>query len=105
MNPGKLDKRITLQQREKTDDGQGGRKPGEWVDVVSVWAEFRTPNVKELALTGSIVSDLVRQVIIRRRPDVCRGWRVLYGTRTFEVQHTFDYDKQTTVLVCREVVK
>ena len=105
MNIGKLDKRITLQQPTKTADGRGGYKPGDWADVASVWAEFRTPNVKELALTGSIVSDLVRQIIIRRRNDVCRGWRVLYGTRTFEVQHTFDYDKQTTVLVCREVVK
>ena len=105
MNIGKLDKRITLQNRPKTSDGQGGFKPGGWEDVVSVWAEFRTPNVKELAITGTIASDLIWQIIIRRRADVCRGWRVTYGTRTFEVQHTFNYDKQTTVLVCREVVK
>jgi SPP1 family predicted phage head-tail adaptor len=108
MKIGKMDKRITLQKNTTVPDGQGGNKSA-FVDVVKVWAEFRIPKVKELAITGTVASDLVREISIRRRSDVRRDWQVVYisgtVTKKFEVKHTFDYDINTTVLVCKEVVK
>ncbi|MEN6567196.1 MAG: phage head closure protein [Veillonellales bacterium] len=113
MNAGNLNKRITLQKPDLESDGQGGRRKKTggtgWVDVATVWAEFKAPKVKELAATGTIVGDLTREISIRRRSDVRRGWRATYTfkgiTKTFDIQHVYDPDLETTVLVCREVVR
>lgn len=111
---GRMDKRISLQAPAGIKDNQGGSNHN-FIDVLKVWAEFRTPSVKELAATGTIVSDLIQQISIRRRTDVRRGWRILYETRdisgdptknitrTFKIQHAYDPDMQTTMLVCQEV--
>jgi len=100
---GRMNWRITLQQPVKLADGMGGSK-SEWRDVAVVWAEFRIPNAKELTAMGTVISDLVRPISIRRRRDVKRGWRVLNDGRIYDVQHTYDIDFETTILVCREVV-
>lgn len=104
MNIGRMDKRIQLCQFTKTPDGRGGRvsKP-ELVDTV--WAEFRKPQFTTSEENGTVVSHLTREIAIRYRADVRRGWQVLYGPKTFDIEHTYDYGKETTVLVCREVVK
>jgi SPP1 family predicted phage head-tail adaptor len=109
MKAGKMRWRITLQKPDREPDGQGGykKKTGStgFADAATVWAEFRTPNVKEQAATGTIVSDLIRSITIRRRADIRRGWHVLYDKRTFEVLHVYEYDSFTTALVCKEVIK
>lgn len=101
---GRMDKRITLQAQEKTSDGQGGYTTA-WVTKGTVWAEFRKPSLQTAEATGTIVSELMRAISIRFRADVRKGWRVLYGAKTFSVEHTYDYGREATVLVCKEVVK
>ena len=101
---GKMNWRITLQRPVKIPDGMGGSK-SDWQDIAVVWAEFRNPNMKELTAMGTVVSDLIRQISIRRRKDIKRGWRVLNNSRIYEVQHTYDINLETTMLVCQEVVK
>lgn len=109
MIAGKMNKRILLQKPNVIPDGAGGLKPGtggKWADVVTVWAEFRKPNMQTDAANGAIISDMIREISIRYRDDVRKGWRVLYSTnKIFSVEHTYDYGRETTVLVCREVVK
>lgn len=100
---GRMGWRIILQQPVKTPDGMGGSS-SDWQDVATVWAEFRIPNTKELTAIGTMISDLIRQISIRRRRDVRRGWRVLNDGRIYLVKHTYDFDLETTVLVCQEVV-
>jgi SPP1 family predicted phage head-tail adaptor len=70
-----------------------------------VWAEFRKPSLKTVEATGTIVSELIREISIRYRADIRNGWRVLWGAKVFSVDHTYDYGKETTILVCKEVVK
>jgi SPP1 family predicted phage head-tail adaptor len=109
MKIGKMDKRITLQKPNTVSDGMGGKKPAtgtdKWVDVVKLWAEFRTPNFKELVAAGTTVSELNQLISIWHRAGIERGWRILCGKRIFKIQNTFDPDKQTTLLVCQEVTK
>jgi SPP1 family predicted phage head-tail adaptor len=108
---GKLDKRIILQKPATLSDGQGGQKKDGtgWDDVSTVWAEFRTPNFKELTAAGTVVSEVNQLISIWRRNDIKRGWQVvyetIYGTRIFKIQDTFDPDRETTILVCLEVTK
>ncbi len=72
---GRMNWRITLLQPVKTPDGMGGYKTS-YQPAGKVWAEFRNPNVKEMTAVGTVVSDLVRLISIRRRTDIQRGWRV-----------------------------
>lgn len=100
---GRMDKRITLQEPVKTPDGRGGYTTA-WPDRATVWAEFRKPNVSTEIVAGAVSSDMTREISIRFRTDVKKGWQVIYGTRKFAVAHTYDYGRETTIMVCREVV-
>lgn len=105
MNAGKLDKRITLQPPTETADGAGGRSTVWTNGNVTVWAEFVKPRVAAMQETGAVVSEMVREIRVRLRTDVRKGWRVVFGTRLFDVQHTYEENRDATILVCREVVK
>lgn len=104
MKAGKLNRRIILQKQVETPDGAGGFT-AEWVTQATVWAEFEDPKLKTSEATGTIVSELLRGVKIRFRQDVCKGWRVVYGTKIFNIDHTYDIEREKTVLVCKELVK
>ena len=95
---GRMDKRIILQSYVEV------LSVSSWTTQATLWAEFKKPDIKTAELVGNMVSELIREIGIRYRADVHKGWRVLWGTRTFEVMHTYDYGKSTTMLVCREVV-
>jgi len=106
---GKLDKRIKLLRPNLIPDGAGGFKPvpgeGKFVVVTTVWAEFLEPRVATMQETGTVVSEMNRGIKIRNRADVRKDWRVGWGIKTFEVQHTYDPDRAATIMVCREVVR
>ena len=100
--------KIILRKPNTEDDGGGGKKPsssGKWADVATVWAEFKKPNLKTEVVEGAISSILLREIGIKYRADVKKGWQVLYGVKTYTIEHTYDYGKETTILVCKEVVK
>lgn len=109
MNIGKLDKRITLQKPNLISDSGGGRKspPGEnkWVDVATVWAEFKDPKFETKEVAGAISSVSLREIKIRYFPDVIKGWRIIYDTETMPIGHTYHKNRAETFLVCKEVVK
>jgi head-tail adaptor len=107
--------RLTLLQPDLVKDGQGGLKPNltsviggngdglGWVTVAKVWGKYLKPNFRELAMTGTILSDLTNQMVIRRRSDVRRGWHVVWNNKTFKVLHVYDPDFETTVMVLQEI--
>jgi SPP1 family predicted phage head-tail adaptor len=99
-----MDKRITLQESVKTSDGAGGFKTS-WVTRSTVWAEVKKPDLKTEVVAGAISSVLLREIGIRYRTDVKKGWQVMYGVKTYSVEHTYDYGKTTTILVVKEVIK
>ncbi len=103
MISGRMKWRITLLRPVKTPDSMGGAKSS-YQAAGKVWAEFRNPNAKELTAAGTVISDLLRLVSIRRRRDIRRGWRVQHDGRSFDVLHTYDIDRETTMFVCREMV-
>ncbi|MBU2703880.1 SPP1 family predicted phage head-tail adaptor [Sporomusaceae bacterium BoRhaA] len=105
---GRMNKRIKLQKPNLIPDGRGGQKPApppapEYLDVATVWAEFRNPNFKELSAMGTAVSEMNQLTSIRRRTDIQRGWRFLYGTKKFNVLNTFEPDRETTMIVARDI--
>ena len=99
---------VDIQQFVRTPDGMGGYS-SDWVTMATVGAYFKTPRVATVSETGTVASEMTHEIKIHNRtgsPAVSKGWRVLYGAKTFSVEHAYDdeYD-MTKVLVCREVVK
>jgi len=100
--------RVILQQPVKIPDGQGGSK-SDLQTVATVGAYLRAPRVSTDTEAGAVVSEMTYEIKIQNRPgvpDVRKGWRGIWGNKTFSVEHVYDdaYD-QTKVLVCREVVR
>lgn len=104
MIAGKLDKRITLQYQTRVSDGAGGYTTTD-TTVGPIWAEFVRPRVNTMQETGAVVSEMVREIRIRHRTDIKKGWKVLHGSRTFTVEHAFDEGRDSTIIICREVVR
>ena len=101
---GRMDKRLELFEPVRTPDGKGG-----FATVMTsrgtVWAEFKKPDLKTEVVAGAIASVLLREVSIRYRADVKKGWQGKCEGRTYSVEHTYDYGKTATMLICKEVVK
>jgi SPP1 family predicted phage head-tail adaptor len=95
---------LVLQEPVKTPDGRGGYTT-KWEDRGAVWAEPRKPSVSTGIVAGAVASDMTREWDILFREDVAKGWRALWGDRTLSVEHTYSYGRETTILVCREVVR
>ena len=101
---GRMNRRVELVHQVTVSDGMGGRSTT-WQTVTTVWAEFRKPTLSVIEQNGALASEITREISVRYRTDVKRGWRVICDGRTYEVLHTYDYSRETTVIVCREVVK
>lgn len=104
INIGRLDELIELKQPTVAEDGMGGRSTT-FTTADTVWAEFLKPRLATMQESGSVISEMVREIRIRNRTDVRKGWRVIHGSKTFDVEHAYDPDKESTIIVCREVVR
>lgn len=106
---GKMDKRIILQKENLVPDGKGGYKtpPGEdkWLTIAMIWAEFKTPKFSTQEVAGAVASVGIREIKIRYRTDVMKGWRIVYGSEIMTVSHVYHYGKTETVMMVKEVVK
>ena len=105
---GRMTETLILQRPNLVEDGRGGWKEGtggKWATVATVWAEPRKVDVSREVVAGAVASDMTREWGIRYRTDVRKGWRALWGIRMLDVLHVYDYGRETTILVCREVVK
>ena len=97
--------KVALQADAGISDGAGGFETN-WTTIATVFAAFPKPRrIRPLVETGTAISDLTQDIRIWIRADVKKGWRVIWGARTYEVQHTYDEERIITVLVCREIVK
>lgn len=103
MDINKLDKRITMLKPIKTDNGKGGQIIT-YAAGGQLWAEIRKPKFSTVDIAGVVVSDMTGEINIRHKVGIVKGWRVSYGPRTYSVEHVYDLDNETTVLVCRELV-
>lgn len=101
---GRMKERLELLEPVRTPNGSGG-----YATVMTsrgtVWAEKKKPDLKTEVIAGAISSVLLSEFNIRYHSTVKKGWQGKHEGRTYSIEHTFDYGKQATVLICREVVK
>ena len=64
---GRMDKRIELVAYVKVSG---------WTTQATLWAEFKKldPQLKRVEVAGNMASELMREIGIRYRSDVRKGW-------------------------------
>lgn len=101
---GDLRERITLQQATETADGQGG-KVRTWAALATVWAQVIAAGAGRESLNTSAVRPLLNYAItIWRRTDVTPQMRVIWGSKTLQIEGVRDPDGRRvwTTLDCVE---
>ena len=106
MNPGQLDKRITLQRPGGSRDVLGERTTT-WTDVATVWARIRPLSTREAAIAGQQQSSASHAVEIRHSSIVASidaAWRVKFGTRVLVIDGVINIEEKNDklILYCTE---
>ncbi len=105
IDPGKLNRRITIQQQATTQDSYG-EETQNWSDIKSCWAEIHTASSREVYAAAGYVSELSHVITIRYAsiPTIKAGMRVAYSNRTFRIQAVDDVNEshESLSLLCQE---
>ena len=103
MQAGLLRKRLTLQQRSKSQDSYG-QPLLTWSDVATVWGEIVPLSGSESVSADSLQASTSHQITIRYRSGVNTALRIKYGVRLFDIQNVLNPDERnkTLTLLCIE---
>jgi SPP1 family predicted phage head-tail adaptor len=108
ISAGQLRKRVTIQQRTSTQGGFGEQLKT-WTDLATVWAHIESLSGGQLAKAQSVYSETTHKVTVRWQSlftDIksVGSYRVLYGTRIFDIGADLNVDERNRVveLLCRE---
>ncbi|MDT2277698.1 phage head closure protein, partial [Paenibacillus larvae] len=107
MNPGKLNKRITIKKHEPLPDGAGGYEDDDGLaDVATIWANIRPLRGREYWQSQQTQAEVTHSIMIRYRKDIDRSHVVNYSGRLFDIQHIINVDEanRTLILHCVEKI-
>lgn len=100
---GKLNRRVTIQQRTAGQDASG-QPMLTWTDVATVWANIAgDTGLGSIRASGDLPAPVKRYSFrIRFREGLDEGMRVVYGGQNFDVKTVrMDYaGREWTDLVC-----
>ena len=103
-NPGKMDRRLTIQVRTYTRDATGGRVET-WADSFDCWGELVSTKQKEsiIAAADRAIGDVVFR--IRYRAGLAAGThRVLYQLKFHDILGIDPEGRENTlILTCRAI--
>ena len=104
MNPGKMDRRITVQVRSLSKDAAGGRVES-WSDAFQCWAELVSNASNEGVTAGAERSSSDKQFRIRYRSNIESGThRVLYQLKFYDITGIEEEGRQDRLLLtCRSL--
>ena len=106
MNPGQLDKRITLQSPSGSQDALGERITT-WTDVATVCARIRGLTTREAMAAGQRQAMTSHMVEIRYAVNVAAittDWRIKFGARFFTIDGVINVSERNEMftLACTE---
>lgn len=104
MNPGRMDRRITVQVRTLSKDAAGGRTET-WADSFKCWAELVKHTAAEGITADADRSTDERQFRIRYRTGLASGThRILYQLKFYDITAIEEEGRQDRLLLtCRSV--
>jgi SPP1 family predicted phage head-tail adaptor len=99
MNPGRLDRRITLQQLTPTRDEIGSVIEA-WENQYVLWAEIPKQNGNESLIADADRASESRQFRIRYRAGISpNAHRVSYQDKTYDIRHIGEEGRQNYLLI------
>lgn len=105
MNPGKLNRRITIQSRTVTKDGAGG-KIETWADVFDCWAELVKTTGKEGTAADSDRPSNEKTFRIRWKSGIeADTHRILYKLAFYDISEVVEEGVKTTLLLRATSIK
>lgn len=111
--PSRAKHRITIQNKDTTDDGAGGRTTV-WADLAEVWAIIEPSSGRERMFSDQLFSRVSTKMVIKYRSDMKNTAdaaikRITFDGRTFNIlyiknlhQNSKDEGKDFQQLFCEE---
>ena len=104
IDAGRLNKRVTIEEERRTDNGQGGSKT-EWLPLearASVWAEIIGLSGDEALRAGREKDVQTWRVTIRKRDDVSAKNRLKHKGTVYEIKSVLPDPKadDALLLIC-----
>ena len=87
MDAGLLDRRITFEVRQETQEGPYNRKTVAWANFATVWAQVQDilPSRAESVDQGLSMQRRPCRVRVRYRDDITSDMRIDYGGRKLRI--------------------
>ncbi|MEH7503285.1 phage head closure protein [Neobacillus drentensis] len=106
MNPGLLNKKITILEQPTTQNSYG-EIDNNWTEKAKVWANVRTLTGRALYQAIQVHAEVTVKVIVRYRANINANMRLQYGSRILEIiAPPVDMDEKHRYLElsCKEVI-
>lgn len=95
MNPGKLNKRLTLQIKDEDAKGPDGEPIDGYKDSFTVWGSFSFLKGREYFQAASINSEIQGKTEIRYRDGVTADMKIKYKNDLYDIVSVFPTEKHT----------
>lgn len=106
MNPSKLSRRITIQEKQTVRDEEGTAIT-KWVDLITIWATRKPLRGREFFEAAAIQYENTIRYEIRYREGLKEGMRVVEKGRTYSIYAVLDDvygDRTLSHLMTQEVI-
>lgn len=102
---GRLRYLVKLQSPTRTTDTGGGQSIA-WSTITDLYADIRPKSGKESFTQDQLQEISQHEVIVRYRSDMNTSYRLLFGTRIFNIRHIKNVNERDRyyVLTCEEGV-
>ena len=106
FNPGKLNKRVVIQQPSTLKDDYGQSIMDAWEDFKTVWAEVSPIVGREYFAAETVNSEITHKVRLRYRTGITPDMRIKYGDRILSIQSVINYKEMDVELqlMCKELI-
>lgn len=84
MRAGRLNQRITIEQKSVTRAGNG-EEVVSWIPLDTVWAEVKQLRGREFFAAAQMQGAMDHQVFIRYRTDITRDMRLMWGSQPLDI--------------------
>jgi len=104
MQAGKLNKRVQLQEPAETQNSTG-EEIQSYSTYTTVWASIEPLQGRELEHAQQISAEVSHRVKIRYNANVAAKDRVIYGSRTLEIEAVLNPEERNEelILMCKEI--
>lgn len=105
MNPGELDKRVTLQRYTESKDASGALIMA-WANVITagdgkLWARVRDMTGRQFVAAGATQNTVATEVRIRLRDGIQAKMRVLHREKIYDIEAVLERDGRWLDLMCK----